>query len=224
MAYEIFTLGNREIKLFLTDEHRFGTDAMLLAEFAAVKHKDTVCDFCTGCGIIPVLLYRDFAPRFILGLDIIPAAAEVFAKTIEENALTDTRSLCADIRTLPRSLPETLPKTYDVITCNPPYKAAGAGILSENSAEKTARHEIECSIGDVCLAAKKMLRSGGRLILCNRPDRLADVICAMRENGIEPKRLKFVSKTPETPPWLFLIEGRKDGGSFMNVEKSRYIN
>jgi tRNA1(Val) A37 N6-methylase TrmN6 len=223
MAYEIFTLADREIKLYITDEHRFGTDAMLLSEFAAVRHKDAVCDFCTGCGIIPVLLYQKYRPRFILGLDIMPAAAEVFQTTIDENELQGIQSLCADIRMLPCSLPETLPKTYDVITCNPPYKAAGAGILSEGGADKAARHETECTINDVCLAAKKMLRSGGRLILCNRPERLADVICAMRENGIEPKRLKFVSKTPETPPWLFLIEGRKDGGAFMTVESGVYI-
>jgi tRNA1(Val) A37 N6-methylase TrmN6 len=223
MAYEVFTLDDRELRLYITDEHRFGTDAMLLSDFAGVRHKDTVCDFCTGCGIIPVLLYRKYRPRFILGLDIMPAAAEVFQKTIDENEIQDIQSLCADIRTLPRSLPDNLPKSYDVITCNPPYKAAGAGILSESGADKTARHETECTIDDVCLAAKRMLRSGGRLILCNRPERLADVISAMRENGIEPKRLKFVAKTPETPPWLFLIEGRKDGGSFMTVENGVYI-
>jgi tRNA1(Val) A37 N6-methylase TrmN6 len=223
MEYEIFTLGDREIRLLITKNHRFGTDAMLLSDFAEIRHKDTVCDFCTGCGIIPVLIYRKYAPRFVLGLDIIPEAAEIFAKTIEENALDNISSLCADLRTLPRSLPENLPKTYDVITCNPPYKAAGSGIMSESQTDKAARHETECTINDVCLAAKKMLRSGGRLILCNRPERLADVICAMRENGIEPKRLKFVAKSPETPPWLFLIEGRKDGGAFMTVESSIYM-
>jgi tRNA1(Val) A37 N6-methylase TrmN6 len=218
MAYEIFTLQGREIKLFITKEHRFGTDAMLLADFADARHKDTVCDFCTGCGIIPVLLYRKYQPRFVLGLDIMPEAAEIFAKTIDENNIPDMMSLCADIRELPRALPENLPKSFDVITCNPPYKAAGAGILSKSDTDKAARHETECTVYDVCLAAKKMLRSGGKLILCNRPERLADVIYAMRENGIEPKRLQFVAKSPESKPWLFMIEGRKDGGAFMSVE------
>jgi tRNA1(Val) A37 N6-methylase TrmN6 len=224
MAIEIFTFGDREIKLFITENHRFGTDAMLLSDFANVRHKDTVCDFCTGCGVIPVLLLRKYQPKLILGLDIMEEAAEVFAKTIAENDLVNVASLRADLRELPKNLPENLPKLYDVITCNPPYKAAGAGILSENGTDKAARHETECDINDVCRAAKKMLRSGGRLVLCNRPERLADVICAMRENHIEPKRLKFAAKTPETPPWLFLIEGRKDGGAFMTVENSIYMN
>jgi tRNA1(Val) A37 N6-methylase TrmN6 len=223
MAYEIFTFGDREIKLFISKEHRFGTDAMLLSNFADIKHKDVVCDFCTGCGIIPVLMLRQYQPRFILGLDIMPDAAELFAKTIAENGTDNLRSLCADLKTLPATLPEDLPKTYDVITCNPPYKAAGSGIISNSETDKAARHETMCSINDICLSAKKMLKSGGRLILCNRPERLADVIFAMRENNIEPKRLQFVSKNPETPPWLFMIEGRRDGKSFMNVEKTVYM-
>jgi tRNA1(Val) A37 N6-methylase TrmN6 len=223
MAYEIFTFGDREIKLFITKEHRFGTDALLLARFADVKHKDTVCDFCTGCGIVPVLIMRDYRPRFVLGLDIMPEAASALNETIEKNGLSDIAATLADIRELPAVLPKTLPQTYDVITCNPPYKAAGTGILSQSDSEKAARHETMCNIRDLCKAAKKMLRSGGKLVLCNRPERLADVICAMRENGIEPKRLKFVAKDEKSPPWLFLIEGRKDGGVFMSVEPTVFI-
>ena len=40
---------------------------------------------------------------------------------------------------------------------------------------------------------------------------------AMRQNGIEPKRLQFVSKNAKTPPWLFFIEGRRGGKPFMQV-------
>ena len=59
---------------------------------------------------------------------------------------------------------------------------------------------------------------GGRLCMCNRPERLSDTIFAMKNNGIEPKRLRLVTKTPYTRPWLFLIEGRKGGKPFMNVD------
>ena len=63
-----------------------------------------------------------------------------------------------------------------------------------------------------------MLNFGGRLCMCNRPERLSDTIVAMKNNGIEPKRLRLVAKTPYTRPWLFLIEGRKGGKPFMNVD------
>ena len=48
-------------------------------------------------------------------------------------------------------------------------------------------------------------------------------MCAMRDNDIEPKYLRFVSKSPSDAPWLFLIEGRKGGGSFMQVLPQLYI-
>ncbi|MDE5742588.1 MAG: methyltransferase, partial [Oscillospiraceae bacterium] len=51
-----------------------------------------------------------------------------------------------------------------------------------------------------------------------------DVVSAMKENNIEPKSLRFVSKTPSDPPWLFLMEGKKGGKPFMKVLPQLYIN
>lgn len=111
----------------------------------------------------------------------------------------------------------------DLVICNPPYKAANAGFESEINAQRIARHEIMCNIDDVCRAASKLLKYGGRFCLCNRPERLSDVIFAMKKNDIEPKRIRFVSKNPNESPWLFLIEGKKGSKPFMQVEPQLYI-
>ncbi len=55
--------------------------------------------------------------------------------------------------------------------------------------------------------------------MCQRPERLCDVLEAMRQNGIEPKRLRFVHQRPDTAPWLFLAEGKKGAKPFLQVEK-----
>lgn len=62
----------------------------------------------------------------------------------------------------------------------------------------------------------------GRLCICNRPERLCDIMTAMRSNGIEPKRVRFVSKNSRTAPWLILAEGRKGGNTFLQVEPQLY--
>ena len=103
------------------------------------------------------------------------------------------------------------------MTCNPPYKASGAGIESGIDSERIARHEIKCDIRSVCAAAARLLRFGGRVCLCQRPERLADVLCAMREYGLEPKRLRMVAKNAESAPWLFLVEGKKGSKPFLQV-------
>ena len=46
----------------------------------------------------------------------------------------------------------------------------------------------------VCAAAGKLLRTGGRLCICQRPERLADLICSMRAHRIEPKRVQAVRR------------------------------
>ena len=38
------------------DRFCFGMDAVLLSDFAKVKEGDKVLDFCTGTGIIPILM------------------------------------------------------------------------------------------------------------------------------------------------------------------------
>ena len=55
MNTEIFDLFGYDI--YVSEDHRFGTDALLLAEFAAPSPKDIVCDLCSGCGIVPMLFH-----------------------------------------------------------------------------------------------------------------------------------------------------------------------
>ncbi len=199
-----------------SEAHRFGTDAVLLTEFSGYRRKERVCDLGTGCGIIPMLMQREAPPEEIFGVDIQRSAIDQFQRGMAESTGVQSvlHPICADLRQLWEDAPLG---QMDLVTCNPPYKAYRTGLESQLTAQKIARHEIFCNIYDVCAAARKLLRFGGRLCVCNRPERLADVMDAMRQNDIEPKRLQFVAKSPESPPWLFLLEGRRGGKPFLNV-------
>ena len=210
-----------QVEICVSDEHKFGTDAFLLADFAAPRHKDKVCDLGTGCGIIPLLMQISFEPKIIYGVDIQKQAIEQLGISVGRNKLENIVPICADLKKLWRDAPLG---GLDVVTCNPPYKADGAGLQTLSEAQRIARHEILCDIYDVCRAASRLLKFGGKLCLCNRPERLADVVSAMRKNNIEPKNLRFVCKDPQSAPWLFLIEGRKGGKPFMKVLPQLYIN
>ena len=169
-----------------------------------------------------MLMQRKDAPQEVYGVDIQPEAIDQMRRGMA--ASTGIRSrmhpVCADLKTLWEGAPLG---QLDLVTCNPPYKAYQAGLESQLTAQKIARHEVLCNIGDICLAAKKLLRFGGRLCICNRPERLADCIAAMRSQGIEPKRLQFVAKAADAAPWLFLLEGRSGGKPFLNVLPLRII-
>ena len=202
------------LQVCVSPEHGFGTDAFLLTDFSRYRRKDLVCDLGTGCGIIPMIMQRQDPPKQVYGVDIQPQAIEQFQQSVQASGVSHVTPICADLRMLWAGAPM---QCCDLVTCNPPYKAQSAGIESAMTAQRIARHEILCNIGDVCRAANQLLKFGGRLCICNRPERLADVVAAMQQNGIEPKRLRFVAKNPESAPWLFVMEGRKGGKPFLSV-------
>lgn len=197
-------LGNG-ISVFTSESHFFGTDAVLLAHFSSPKRKDNACDLGTGCGIIPMLWCRNGQPKSVCGVDIQPLAIEQFNKAVESNKLQNVSAYNCDLRQIKGVLPHA---GFDLVTMNPPYKPLNTGIQSELQAEKIARHEVCCTLDDLVGAAKYLLKFGGRLCLCHRPERLCDIFVSMRKGGIEPKRVRFVSQFVGEEPWLVLVEGK----------------
>jgi hypothetical protein len=72
LSYEAIADG---LTVCTSSLHRFGTDAVLLTEFSGYRQKDRVCDFGTGCGIIPMLMQRQ-APNTCRSRQKIRAANE----------------------------------------------------------------------------------------------------------------------------------------------------
>ena len=122
--------------------------------------------------------------------------------------------VCADLRSWTPGPDEA--GRYDLAACNPPYFAAGP--RSPDPARAAARHEGLCTLEDVCACAFRLLRDGGRLTLCHRPERLAEVLATLREHRLEPKRLAFVRSRAGAAPWLFLVEGQKNRRTGLRLE------
>ena len=213
--FEFESLG-KGIDICISSEHRFGTDAFLLADFASPRHKDIVCDLCSGSGIIAILMIRNFQPKLVCAVEIQEKAARQIEISKEKSGLDSLEIFCDDLNKWQSE------REFDLITCNPPYKINNTGIKNDADAVSIARHEIMCNIDDICRFGSKKLKFGGRLCVCNRPERLCDILCSMRSNGIEPKRVRFVQKTPNTAPWLVLVEGKRGLKPFMTVEPPLY--
>ncbi len=208
------------LKLIVSDSHTFGTDALLLAAFSAPKRKNTVCDFGTGCGIIPFYWLRE-GVETVHAVEIQPLACDQLTRSIEMNSLEEKFSLYnSDLRELKGKLEAG---AFDLVTMNPPYTAEGHGIISETAADKIARHETSLELTDVFLSASRLLKFGGRMCICLRPERLTEAMMGMREAKIEPKRLRFVSQRDGKAPWLFLLEGKKGRNPGLIVEKELHI-
>ena len=199
----------------------FGTDAVLLAHFAAVKKNAVVCDLGTGTGILPILLYGRHEFLHCDAVEIQPEMADMARRSMELNTHTDKISVhCADLRHIKDILPAD---RYSTVVCNPPYKKSDSGEHNVTENRALSRHESTCTFSDVCSAASYLLKSGGRFATVNHADRIADIFETMRRFRIEPKRIRPVQSRPNIAPYIVLIEGVKDGKPYMNWEPTLII-
>ena len=200
---------------------RFGIDAVLLANYANVKNKHTVIDLCTGTGIVPFIIAGKTKAKKVLGIEIQDEFVELAHRSVEINNLQNRVDfMCADLKDT--AVLKKLERA-DVVTVNPPYKLMNAGIKNATDKLTIARHEVLCNLEDVIAASRILLKDNGRLYMVHRPERLADIFCLMRKYKIEPKRVKFVHPSAKKAPNIVLVEGQRDGGSFLKFEEPLYV-
>ena len=210
------------ISVYVSDSYRFSTDTILLADFSKMQGHRKCVELGTGCGTIPLLLCKNNKALKIIAVEIQKDACTLAQKSVDYNKLSDNIKIVnADLKNLKGRLPFGY---FDLVVCNPPYKIGGGGVANLQSAKQIARHETECTLDDICKSASNLLQFGGRLCMCQRPERLADVMESMRKYGIEPKTLRMVQQRISKSPKLFLIEGRRGGTrGFLNVLPTLFI-
>ncbi|MCM8709646.1 tRNA1(Val) (adenine(37)-N6)-methyltransferase [Clostridium sp. SYSU_GA19001] len=200
---------------------RFGVDAVLLANFAKIKRGMRVIDLCSGTGIIPFILAGKTEASFISGVEIQEEMVEMANRSIKYNKLEKRiEFINGDLRNL--ELLKSFPKA-EVVTVNPPYKLQNSGIINPNDKNAIARHEICCTLEDVIIACRVILKDNGRMYMVHRPERLADILCLMRKHRIEPKVIRMVHPNTKKAPNIVLIEGQRDGGAFLKWEPPLYV-
>ena len=199
----------------------FGMDAVLLSGFVEAEPADHIIDLGTGTGIIPILLRAKTGSKKITGLEIQESMAEMASRSVKLNDLeNDIQIICGDIKEADRLF---LAGTFDVVTSNPPYMKRNGGLTNPDEGKAVARHEIKCSFEDVAKAAKALLKPGGKFFLVHRPERLSEIIEALRKNRLEPKRMRFVHSFTDEKAIMVLIEASSGGGTFLKVEKPLII-
>ena len=195
-------------------QHPPGLDSFLLASLPKLKPGWKVCDLGCGTGLLGLLLLQRQRALAVTGLDIQPEAVRLGKLAAAENRMEDRLFFrLEDLRET--ALPAG---SFDLAVCNPPYFPPSAGPLPKGEARRTARTEESCTLEEVCRAAARLLRWGGSFCLVHKPERLADLVCALRESGLEPKRLRFVCVRPERAPSLILMEARRGGRPGLRAE------
>jgi tRNA1Val (adenine37-N6)-methyltransferase len=196
--------------------YRVSIDPLLLAYFVSVQRGQKIVDLGTGNGVICLALAHLYPSASLTGIELQASLAERAERNVRLNGFEGrVRIISGDVRGR-QYAPK--PGSFDVAVCNPPYRKPSSGRISVNDEKRIARHELNGDLVAFLHAGAVLLRNKGRMALVYLADRSADLIVAMRQTGIEPKRLRMVLSFPEMEASLILLEGVKGGKAGLAVQ------
>lgn len=193
-----------------TDGLTFGTDAYLLSAFLRPSPRAKGAELGGGTGVLSLLALTKGKVDTVDVYEIQPEFATLCERNAALNGLTERMQvMCRDVREISGEM------KLDVVYTNPPYMKADCGKENAVSAMNIARREVHGDIEDFCGAADRLLKHGGTFSLVYRPERLCDLLCALREHHMEPKRMVLVYPTHGDRPCLVLVEAKKGAAGGM---------
>lgn len=217
-----YLLGYKNLKIYQnTEMFNFSLDSVLLPNFVTLnKNISKILDIGCGNAVIPIILSTKTSAR-ITGVEIQKEVADLALKSVEYNNLSNQIQIVNDdIKEYYKNL-ET--EIFDVITCNPPYfKVNETSNFNLNDYKTIARHEVKLNIDEIMKISKKLLKNNGNIAIVHRPERLIDIIEAMKKNGIEPKKIQYVYPKINKEANILLIEGVKNGKPGVKILEPLY--
>ena len=168
----------------------FGTDSVLLADFAQTKGRERVADLGCGNGAIAILLAAHDPRICVDGVEIQPEIADMARRSVILNGLEErVRIHEADMREAWEKLGR---EAFSLVVSNPPYGFPNAGLPCANEALRTARQAENLSPTDVCASAERLLKYGGRFCAVYPARRAFEMMAAMEACRLAPKRVRTV--------------------------------
>lgn len=222
MADERIDEVNEQLKLIQKkDGLTFGTDAYLLASYISPSRKGRAVELGAGTGIISLLLAARERFAQIKAIEIQSEFSDMAKRNISLNSLDEKIDIIsADVRDVNA---QTVGGEADVVFANPPYMRTDSGKRNESDKKYIARHEVFGNIADFCSAAKRLLKHGGKFYCVWRPDRLSDLLFAMKSNDITPKTMTLVYADKDSEPSMALVSGKLYGKDGMIISKPLFM-
>ena len=195
------------------DEYCFTSDAVALANFAKCRSGGKLVDLCSGSGVIGILMNAKNHISDVYLVEIQEHLADMSLRSVEYNKLTNFHVINAPLQGVHSSIGEGV---YDTVVCNPPYKKSGTTTLvNQKDSITIARHEVSVTLEDIIRESERLLKFGGDMYICNKEERLADMVFLSRKYHLEPKELKILPSTRGAN--VVLLKCRKGGKSGMKI-------
>ncbi|MEL6167057.1 MAG: methyltransferase [Pseudomonadota bacterium] len=182
--------------------YRAGVDPLFLAAAVPARPGETVLELGTGIGTALLALGQRVNGLHLVGVELQEAYAQLARYNATQNAI-QAEIVTADLTNLPSKVKE---RSFDHVIANPPYHRRDAGIAAADSGRERGRGE-HTPLADWIETALRRARTGGRVTLIQRAERLQEILRAATEMGsisIHPLQPRI-----GRPARLVVITGQK---------------
>jgi len=200
------------MELFQSDTgYRYNSDTLLLFDFISrFKPKGSLLDVGCGCGILGLLLKRDFPTLHVSLLDIQRHNCTIAQTNATHNAITIDAITCKDFLELPHE------QKFDNIVSNPPFYHGGA-LKSESKHLSIARYSEHLPFASFAHKVSKILTNKGYFTFCYDAKQLQHVLHALHDAKLSVEALRCVHTKEGNEASLILVSARKNSKTLCTI-------
>ncbi len=188
----------------------YNSDSILLYNFISrFSPKGRLLDVGAGCGIVGLLVARDYEKVRLFGIE----KQDIFLAYVKKNAQINNISYTlfhVDFLDFNESL------VFDFIISNPPFYHDGV-CKSKDEMLYSARYNVNLPIKQFFVKVAKILSQKGHFIFCYDAKQFALICTELSEINLRVVDVQFVHSKSDKKASLVMIHARKNSKSLLNV-------
>lgn len=198
---------------------RVNLDTVLLAHFTKPGKREKILEIgCAHGAVSLILAKRGFN---VEGVDIQPHLTEMAEENARLNGLEEkTKFYTGDIRNH-RKIWEA--QCFDRIVVNPPYFESKSGTVSPYVALAAALNGTECTLEDVVLTCRYLLKNKGHLDIVVHSARIGELFALLDKYNIAPKKIMSVHPRPGAEASVALVEAVRASKHGLRIEAPLFV-
>ena len=191
------------------DGFLFNSDSHYLYDFIAkLNPKGDLLDIGSGCGILGLLIARDFKVD-LTSIDIQENSTFLTSQNAKVNHIK-CEALCGDF------LEYEFGKKFDYIVSNPPYYSSDV-IKSENKKLFISRYEDNLELEKFIKKVKTLLKPRGHFIFCHDGKKIDVIFSLLSKNKLKPIGIRFVYGSDTKSSHLVFVHARSSSNSPVKI-------
>jgi len=201
----------------LNDGYRYNSDTLFLYDFIASFYpKGSLLDVGCGCGILGLLLKRDFPFLHVNLLDIQEINTKIAFANAKQNHIAIETITCNNF------LETAFNAKLDIIVSNPPFYHHGV-MRSKSESLFLSRHSSALPFEEFAQKVTKTLSNRGYFIFCYDAKQLDSLMAVLLKVKLNVEDICFVYPKADKEASLVMIRARKNSKTLCKIHPPLFI-